>query len=61
MPATETTEITFELNTPTGPRVDYGDHSPEEIAAVLPEGWEPDYSSQIKLANGQFRAPLVRA
>lgn len=46
---------------PTGPVVDYWDHSAEEVAEAVGHRWTPDYSSQVTLATGQYRAPLVEA
>jgi hypothetical protein len=52
---------TIELQTPNGPRVEYGpdDDAHDVAAAARAAGFEVDFSNQIKLASGRYRAPLV--
>lgn len=62
--AIETTAetITVNLDGPAGPCVDYTEaDDAEAVERALPEGWTVDFSSQIKLASGEYRAPLVHA
>jgi len=33
----------------------------EEVDAVIPDGWEVDYSNQVDADSGGFYAPLVQA
>jgi hypothetical protein len=55
------TSITVDLDTPCGPVVTYGeDDDFEAIDSALPPGYEADYTSQITLAPGRYRCPLVR-
>lgn len=54
-------EIVIELDTPNGPRVEYGDeHGAGEVMAELPKGWEVDWSNTVKIRPGVYRSPLVR-
>jgi hypothetical protein len=55
-------EITVTLESAVGPYVEYAaDASVELVEAFLPEGWMPDYSSQITVRKGLYRSPLVQS
>lgn len=57
-----TEEIEIQLNTPNGPRVEYGpDDDAVAVTRVATEaGFSVDFSNQVELASGRYRAPLVR-
>jgi len=54
-------DITVELDTPNGPRIEY---SPDDDAATVesaaPDGWRVDWATPAyRLATGRLRSPLV--
>ncbi len=56
------TQIKINLNTPNGPIVEYGpDDDAQAVELEVPEGWRVDWETPAyKLANGRYRAPLVK-
>jgi len=54
--------VIIDLDAAVGPRVWYADGvDAEEVDAVIPDGWEVDYSNQVDADSGGFYAPLVQA
>lgn len=48
------------LESAVGPFVEYERQDPAEyVDGFIPDGWSADYTNQIKLASGRYRAPLV--
>lgn len=53
--------VEVDLDTPSGPVVEYGDQEASEVEAELPEGWRVDWETPaVRTASGRWRAPLVR-
>jgi len=56
--------IEIELDTPVGPCVrTWGDWTPEEIEAQLPNGWTvgDNWQNQVRTDSGGYAYPLVRS
>lgn len=50
-----------QLESPVGPFVEYErTDSQSYVDGFIPDGWAANYTDQVKLASGRYRAPLVR-
>jgi len=60
---TSNSEITVEIDTPTGPRVTYPrvSHFGDIIEALVGTGLVPDFSNEIEIGLGMLRSPLVES
>jgi hypothetical protein len=56
--------IDIEMDTPNGPRVEYGGHEAEAVERAIPEGYKVDWPNSVEISISgthtlRYRAPLV--